>query len=77
MTILLMPYEMVEMPIELSGQSIEGVILPVGDGSIAIIGERGEAIDRSWNKSHRNGEVEYLGRGCQVSFLFPFGGVTD
>lgn len=45
-TILLMPHEMVDMPIELSGQSIEGVILPVGDGSIAIIGERGEAIDK-------------------------------
>ena len=44
-TILLMPFEMVDMPIELSGQSIEGVILPVGNGSIAIIGERGEAID--------------------------------
>jgi hypothetical protein len=44
-TILLMPFEMVDMPIKLSGQSIEGVILPVGNGSIAIIGERGEAID--------------------------------
>jgi hypothetical protein len=45
-TILLMPYEKVDTPIELNGQSIEGVILPVGDGSIAIIGKRGEAIDR-------------------------------
>jgi hypothetical protein len=33
------------MPIRLEGKSIEGVILPVGDGSIAIIGERGERID--------------------------------
>ncbi len=49
-TILLMPHEMVDMPIELSGQSIEGVILPVGDGSIAIIGERGEAIDKVGTK---------------------------
>ena len=45
-TILLMPYEKVDMPIRLEGQSIEGVILPVGDGSIAIIGERGEPIDQ-------------------------------
>jgi hypothetical protein len=45
-TILLMPHEMIDMPIELNGQSIEGVILPVGDGSIAIIGERGEALDQ-------------------------------
>ncbi len=44
-TILLMPDEMVDMPIRLEGKSIEGVILPVGDGSIAIIGERGERID--------------------------------
>ncbi len=45
-TILLMPHEKVDMPIQLEGQSIEGVILPVGDGSIAIIGVRGEAIDQ-------------------------------
>ncbi len=45
-TILLMPYEEVDMPIRLEGQSIEGVILPVGVGSIAIIGTRGEAIDQ-------------------------------
>ncbi len=45
-TILLMPYEMIDMPIRLDGKSIEGVILPVGDGSIAIIGVRGEPIDK-------------------------------
>lgn len=45
-TILLMPYEMVDEPLELHGKSVEGVILPVGKGSIAIIGERGEAIDQ-------------------------------
>jgi len=44
-TILLMPEEMVDMPVRLEGKSIEGVILPVGNGSIAIIGERGEQID--------------------------------
>lgn len=45
-TILLMPHEMIDTPIPLDGVSIEGVILPVGDGSIAIIGDRGEPIDR-------------------------------
>ncbi|MFQ5982989.1 MAG: DUF3379 family protein [Woeseiaceae bacterium] len=45
-TILLMPHEMVDMPIPLDGERIEGVILPVGDGSIAIIGDRGEPIDQ-------------------------------
>jgi len=45
-TILLMPHEMIDMAIQLDGQSIEGVILPVGDGSIAIIGNRGEPIDQ-------------------------------
>ncbi len=45
-TILLMPEEMVDMPIPLESQSIEGVILPVDNGSIAIIGERGERIDQ-------------------------------
>jgi len=49
-TILLMPHEMIDMPIQLDGQSIKGVILPVGDGSIAIIGERGEAIDQVKSK---------------------------
>jgi hypothetical protein len=44
-TSMLMPEEMVDMPVRLEGKSIEGVILPVGDGSIAIIGERGEQID--------------------------------
>ena len=44
-TILLLPEEMVDMPIRLDGQSIEGAIIPVGNGSIAIIGERGERID--------------------------------
>ena len=39
-TLLLMPEEMVSSPVELSGESVNGVILPHGDGSIAIIGER-------------------------------------
>jgi hypothetical protein len=39
-TLLLMPEEMVSSPVELSGENVNGVILPHGDGSIAIIGER-------------------------------------
>lgn len=44
-TILLMPHEMVDGPQSLTGDSVNGVILPVGDGSIAIFGEREEALD--------------------------------
>ena len=44
-TLLLMPDEMVHGAVSLSGESVDGVILPHGDGSIAIIGEREERID--------------------------------
>jgi hypothetical protein len=44
-TLLLMPEEMVSMPVPLIGESINGVILPVGNGSIAIIGQRNERLD--------------------------------
>ncbi len=53
-TILLMPHEKIDMPIRLEGQNIEGIILPVGDGSIAIIGERGEPIDQLRTKVTEN-----------------------
>jgi len=43
-TLLLMPNEMVSSPISLVGESVNGVILPHGDGSIAIIGQREERI---------------------------------
>ncbi len=43
-TILLMPDEEVDMAVELEGESINGVILPVGKGSIAIIGEMDEDL---------------------------------
>ncbi len=43
-TLLLMPDEMIDGAVPLSGKSINGVILPVGDGSIAIIGEREENL---------------------------------
>lgn len=39
-TILLMPEERVEETITLDARNVQGYIIPVGDGSIAIIGER-------------------------------------
>ena len=43
-TILLLPDERIDAATPLEGQSVQGVILPVGDGSIAIIGDREEAL---------------------------------
>jgi hypothetical protein len=45
-TILLMPEEMVSEPQQLQGVNLNGVILPVGSGSIAIIGESDESLDK-------------------------------
>lgn len=45
-TILLMPGQKVSGAQSLDGNSITGVILPVGSGSIAIIGEKGEDLQR-------------------------------
>jgi len=45
-TILLLPHEKVTQAIPLQGVAVEGLILPVGNGSVAIIGNRGESIDR-------------------------------
>ena len=45
-TILLMPEQSVDGAQSLSGESINGILLPVGDGSIAIIGEEGENLQR-------------------------------
>ena len=44
-TLLLLPDEMVHGAVPLSGESVNGVILPHGNGSIAIIGEREERIE--------------------------------
>ena len=44
-TLLLMPDEKIDTAEPLEGQNISGVILPVGDGSIAIIGERDEDLE--------------------------------
>lgn len=43
-TLLLMPEEMIDGAVSLDGDSVNGVILPVGSGSIAIIGERDERL---------------------------------
>lgn len=45
-TILLMPEESVTEAVTLDGENIRGVILPVGTGSIAIIGAREEKLER-------------------------------
>jgi len=44
-TILLMPEEMVDGPQSLSGDNVNGVILPVGNGSIAILGDSKERLE--------------------------------
>jgi hypothetical protein len=44
-TILLMPEEAIEAAEAIDGQSIHGFIIPVGSGSIAIIGEKEEQLD--------------------------------
>jgi len=43
-TILLMSGEKIAEPVPLDGERVHGLILPVGDGSIAIIGDREEAL---------------------------------
>lgn len=45
-TILLMPEERVDANSTFSDDNLDGVILQVGGGSIAIIGERGESLQR-------------------------------
>lgn len=45
-TLLLMPEEMIDGAMTLDGEGVNGVILPMGDGSIAIIGEQDEALDQ-------------------------------
>jgi hypothetical protein len=44
-TILLLPDETIDSAVQLEGESINGVLLPVGGGSVAIIGERDERLD--------------------------------
>ena len=49
-TILLMPDETIKEPVEIQGDNIGGVLLPVGDGSIAIIGDMEENLERIQNE---------------------------
>ena len=44
-TVLLLPDEQVKSAVPVNGNGISGVILPVGDGSIAIIGDREEDLE--------------------------------
>ena len=44
-TIILMPEDPVERAVTLSGDHVAGVILPVGGGSIAIVGGRDEPLE--------------------------------
>jgi hypothetical protein len=49
-TILLMPYEQIQEAEVLSGKNINGIILPVGNGSIAIVGSREERLESIQNR---------------------------
>lgn len=44
-TLLLMAEEKLTEPVPLDGEGFHGVILPVGEGSIAVIGEKGRSVD--------------------------------
>jgi hypothetical protein len=48
-TILLLPDEAIDDAVTLEGESINGVLLPVGGGSVAIIGERDEELETIQN----------------------------
>lgn len=49
-TLLLLPDESIDAAIPLEGSNINGVIVPVGEGSIAIIGVREESIEDIGNR---------------------------
>lgn len=49
-TLLLLPDESIDAAISLDGSNINGVIVPVGEGSIAIIGVREESIEDIGNR---------------------------
>jgi hypothetical protein len=44
-TLILLPEETIESSIPLSGDNVHGVLLPVGSGSIAVIGQREDQLD--------------------------------
>jgi hypothetical protein len=49
-TILLLPEEKISGAIELNDEFRHGVILPVGDGSVAIIGTKQEQLEQIQEK---------------------------
>jgi hypothetical protein len=51
-TLILLPDESIDAAIPLSGEHVHGVIVPVGSGSVAIIGERTEQL----------GEIDEIGQ---------------
>jgi hypothetical protein len=51
-TLILLPDETIDASVPLSGDNVHGVILPVGSGSIAIIGQREDQQD----------EIDEIGR---------------
>jgi anti-sigma factor RsiW len=51
-TLILLSAEPLEEPIPLSGENVHGVLLPVGSGSIAVIGQREDQL----------GEIDRIGR---------------
>ena len=44
-TLILLPEETIDASIPLSGDNVHGVLLPVGSGSIAVIGQREDQLD--------------------------------
>lgn len=44
-TLILLPDEAIHTSIPLSGENVHGVLLPVGSGSIAVIGQREDQLD--------------------------------
>jgi hypothetical protein len=51
-TLILLPDEKIDAPIPLAGENVYGVLLPVGSGSIAVVGQREEQLD----------EIDRIGR---------------
>jgi hypothetical protein len=45
-TILLLAEETINAAIPIEGEGVRGIVLPVGSGSIAVIGERDEPLDK-------------------------------
>jgi hypothetical protein len=56
-TLILLPDETIDASIPLSGDNVHGVLLPVGSGSIAIIGQREDQLE----------EIDQIGRKLAAS----------